>query len=328
MCYNGIMKHKRSGFTLIEIVLFLGITGLLFVGIIVGTNNSIFQQRFMDSVQNFAEFLRSIYSEVSNPQSVGDGRSDTAIYGKLIVFGQTVGLDGVEFEKSFGDSQQRIYVYDVIGDVVGTGTGNVMELLGDLNANVAVLKNRSTNKVFVVDNGLDPNFGGAGISDNNLIAEPAGIVQSYIPRWGSSIEKAYGEKGAYDKNTADNSKNLYKGAVLVVRHPDSGTINTLILNDDNNETISVNETISEANANNYNKENNVKRQIILRLLLNNYDFNIETVNFCVNPYGVDKKSNWRRDVRLVSNARNASGVEIIDMDDENNNVCRFDPHDE
>lgn len=75
------MKHKRNGFTLVEIVLFLAITSLLFVGIIAGTNNSIFQQRYNDSVQNFAEFLRRIYSEVANPQSVGDGRSDSAIYG-------------------------------------------------------------------------------------------------------------------------------------------------------------------------------------------------------------------------------------------------------
>ena len=60
LCYNEGMKHKRKGFTLIEIVLFLAITGLLFVGIIVGTNNSIGQQRFTDSVQNFAEVGTSL----------------------------------------------------------------------------------------------------------------------------------------------------------------------------------------------------------------------------------------------------------------------------
>ena len=58
------MSIKRKGFTLVEIALFLSITALLFAGIIVGTNNSIAQQRYTDAVQNFTELLRSVYPEV------------------------------------------------------------------------------------------------------------------------------------------------------------------------------------------------------------------------------------------------------------------------
>ena len=75
----------KKGFTLIEVSLFIAITGLLFVTIIVGTQNSIWQQKYNDSTQNFANFLKNIYAEVSNTQGVHGGMSDKAIYGKLIV---------------------------------------------------------------------------------------------------------------------------------------------------------------------------------------------------------------------------------------------------
>ena len=279
------MIHKRKGFTLVEIALFLAITGLLFAGIIVGTNNSIFQQRFNDTVQNYTEFLRSIYSEVSNPQSVGDGRSEVAIYGKLISFGQTVGLDGNDFDD---DRAQRIYVYDIVGDVVGTGTGTAVELLKNLNANVVFLHETD---------------------DGNVKVEPAGIVESYIPRWGASIEKA----GSREMN--DNIENIYKGTILVVRHPRSGTINTLV----SSKVLDINAKIKEANEAGSRQE---KENVISGLLTSSLDsFDTDTVDFCINPYGVDKFSDLRRDIRIVKNARNASGVEMIDMDD-SRNVCR------
>ena len=83
------MSKMRRGFTLIEVALFLAVTGLLFAGVMVGVQNSIWQQRYNDTVQNFANFLRNVYSEVSNPQSSGNGRSEElAIYGKLISFGE------------------------------------------------------------------------------------------------------------------------------------------------------------------------------------------------------------------------------------------------
>lgn len=273
------MKHKRFGFTLIEVALFLAITGLLFIGIAAGTQNSIWQQRFYDSVQNYAEFLRSIYSQVSNPQSVGDGRSEYAIYGKLVVFGESVGLDGEDVNE--GDTQQ-VFVYDVVGDVSGTGTGTAKELLKSLGANVIVATEWwEDGKVKQVS--------------------PAGIVTSYSPRWAASIE-------------VTDSNALFTGSILVVRHPRSGTINTLV----SSEIIEVNETIREANLA-YAARNTYD---ISGLLIDDLDsFESREVDFCVNPYGIGTPSELRRDIRLVSNARNASGVEIIDLDS-SENQCR------
>ena len=47
----------KLGFTAIEVTLFLGITGFILISMLIGTSHSISQQRYNDSVQNFAEFL-------------------------------------------------------------------------------------------------------------------------------------------------------------------------------------------------------------------------------------------------------------------------------
>ena len=115
---------KRKGFTLIEIALFLGVTALIFLGVAVGVNNSLFQQQYNDSTSSFLEYMRSIYSKVSNPQGFGDGASESAIYGKLVVFGESVNLKGEPITPG-----TEVFSYDVIGKTAVGGTGDLQEIL-------------------------------------------------------------------------------------------------------------------------------------------------------------------------------------------------------
>lgn len=147
----------RRGFTLVEVSLFLAITAAVFVGIAVGTQNSIFQQRYNDSVQNFAEFLRGVYSQVTNVQSDGGGRSNKAIYGKLVVFGKS-GVDNA------------IITYDVIGDIAELDGGDVLAQLRSLSIST------------LVDSKID----GA-----------AGFVGEYKPRWAAQIQTTSGWNNGY-----------------------------------------------------------------------------------------------------------------------------------
>ncbi|MBR6505866.1 prepilin-type N-terminal cleavage/methylation domain-containing protein [Candidatus Saccharibacteria bacterium] len=276
------MKHKRKGFTLIEIMLFLAITSLLFVGIIVGTNNSIAQQRFNDSVQNFAELLKSVYSEVSNPQSVGDGRSDVAIYGKLITFGERYGLDGKRIADKY---EQRIFIYDVVGRADNAGSGKVTEALKELQANVVVVTERDE-------------------LGNIMEMGPAGEVQSYVLRWGASLEKVE------QKDILNPGGNLFTGSMLIVRHPQSGTINTLF----SNTVIKVNETLNTVNEDkDFTKATDLLTSVLARTVRNG-GFGAMQIDFCINPAGAEKPSEIRRDIRLTKNNRNVSGVEIVDLD--------------
>lgn len=305
LCYNKTMSKMRRGFTLIEVALFLAVTGLLFAGVMVGVQNSIWQQRYNDTVQNFANFLRNVYSEVSNPQSPGDGRSDRAIYGKLISFGQSYGLGGGEEDK-LAAGEQKIFVYDVVGDVDASkvGTGSVTEVLKKLDANVVIGEKESDQY------------------DNWVYATPAGIVESYSPIWSSAIERTKREDDAEDYN-------LYKGSILIVRHPKSGTINTLVSDGDDDANtidgdggvIDVNNTVGTFNSGNGSMES---MAAIKSLLTDRLDtFKAKEVNFCINPYGVGESGTVRHNIRIIKNARNASGVEIIDLDrdGEDGNKC-------
>lgn len=249
------MKRNWRGFTLIEVSLFLAITAAVFVAIAVGTQNSIFQQRYNDAVQNFAEFLRTAYSQVSNVQSEGTGRTDTAIYGKLVVFGEE-------------DRNNKIVSYNVIGKIGEAEGNNILDKLSSLGANILS-------------------------SDGS----PVGIVESYTPRWASQIQTA---------NGWDDGYKIFTGALLIVRHPSSGTIYTYAMSDNNNDDSNgLYEAIE------YGSESNP-----LSGFLNADHFKKVDVDFCVNPNGADR-SNLRRDVRVVAGARNASGVEIVSDGEDN-----------
>ncbi len=284
----------RHGFTLIEVSLFLAISGMLLVGIIAGMQNSIYTQRFSDSVQNYAEFLRSIYSEVSNPQSTGDGRSDIAIYGKLVVFGETRGLSGEAINNEY---TQTIYVYDVIGNVAGAsnGTGSATSMLRTLGANV--IRATAWNEL------------GQATEVEAMSAE------SYSPRWSASVEGISMRDGQWG----------IKGSLLVVRHPRSGTISTLWSDD----VIEVNEAVSDFNAKGGLNSNHRVWSLLsseLGWLDDNGNerdlkFQAQEINFCINPYGLGSPSELRRNIRLTENARNASAVETIDQDS-SDNKCR------
>lgn len=92
---KGINKIAL-GFTIIETMLFLAIAGLIFAGLVAGTNGAIRRQRYKDSVQGFVDDLRDLYSLVENTQVLnypgtakcadgesneGRGRSNCSVYG-------------------------------------------------------------------------------------------------------------------------------------------------------------------------------------------------------------------------------------------------------
>ena len=267
------MKHKKYGFTLIEVSLFLAVTGVIFVSIIAGTQGAIWQQKYNDSVQSYANFLRDAYAQASNPQSLGAGKGKEAIYGKLISFGQEYNLKGGKVADD--NKSQEIFIYDVVADADGDKTGSIDELLVSLNISLIVEE---------------------GLGNGDTAVTLAGFTESYTPTWGAVIETTAG--------------GLYQGEILIVRHPRSGTVSTLVRNSGG--VMPINQMMKEKNYDGLNE--------ILRSALSNGEFVMAPVDFCVNPYGAGVHDGLRRDVRLVRNARNASGVEIIDLD-AGGNLC-------
>lgn len=108
-CINLAAKsrsHQKPGFTIIEVMLVLGLTGLLLVGVLSTTFSSIAAQRYNDSVRSFAEYLRTVYSEVISPETLGLGVSSRYVLGKILVFGYDYGN---------ASDNRSIYVATVVG---------------------------------------------------------------------------------------------------------------------------------------------------------------------------------------------------------------------
>lgn len=59
-------QQARQGFTIIETMLVLAITGVLIVGLLVGLGSSIGNQRYLDAVSSFKNLLQDQYSQINN----------------------------------------------------------------------------------------------------------------------------------------------------------------------------------------------------------------------------------------------------------------------
>jgi hypothetical protein len=112
---NGVSRQR--GFTVIEVTLFLGITGLLFVIALLGTGGTIRTVRFSDSGRSTAAYVQRQYDDIINglnsrlgtencvagvvgSTSQTPGTSDCLLMGRLLLFTK---------------NSDRINVYNVIG---------------------------------------------------------------------------------------------------------------------------------------------------------------------------------------------------------------------
>lgn len=60
---------SSRGFTVIELMLFVAISGALFAALMIGVNSNITQQRYRDSVLSYGSFLQNQYSDVLNTRN-------------------------------------------------------------------------------------------------------------------------------------------------------------------------------------------------------------------------------------------------------------------
>lgn len=204
---------NKAGFTIIETMLFLSITGLLIMGVLIGTGNSINTQRYRDSVTTLQAFFQQQYSDVANisndnaagnlkcygdNKTVPRGQSNCVVLGHLIT---TVKNNGIS---------DSLLVRYVLGYIPAKST----EPLDDV-------------EIFKNTNGVKPN-------GYNIIATNS-LHSTYTVEWSASLVPQ-------GLNTAQQF------SVLIVRSPSTGIIRTFL--DPNN---SVNNpqaaTLLQANQN-------------------------------------------------------------------------------
>jgi len=288
--------RQRRGFTIIEVVLFIGISGFLIVGLMVGTSATIARQRYNDSVQDLAEYFRREYSAVINPENGRDaesifdnticedeavegtdpetlgsyrGRSGCLLYGRLVVV---------------GEDPARIYSYDVIGKQLNEDEVRNASLSTTIDPLRASLK---TAEITVVARTNDP----SSACEYSTIGS-----SSYSPQWLARVEQT--EKG-----------DLANTSILIVRSPLNGSVHTLALGKalEVQDALAPPCTTGAANA--------ILSENIADPLDASKGFQLVEVDFCVGSEDVFATGGVRRNIRLARDGHNSSAVEVIEKDD-------------
>jgi hypothetical protein len=140
------------------------------------------------------------------------------------------------------------------------------------------------------------------LNDEGTGYVPVGIVEEYTPRWAARIQNL------------DNFDD-YTGSLLLLRSAQTGEIWTYA----SPEPVEVNDMIKTEYQGGELNVFQVSEEV--NLLDNNFDnsFGLQQVDFCVNPNG-SEENNVRTDVRIIRGAHDASGVEMVPFDS-NDNKC-------
>ena len=176
--------NTQSGFTFIEVMLFLAVTGLLAMGILVGSGAAINQQRYRDSVNTLKSYIQQQYSDVTSVTnsrgvnwqcnssgvitdtggSVGEprGRSNCVMLGRFITIDDT----GKQLTSS------SVSAYRISGTPVASG--DIAEL-GNYRLAVSPIDQDKT----------EINWGAQVVNQNNTAPLPLSILIVRSPLSGS-----------------------------------------------------------------------------------------------------------------------------------------------
>lgn len=288
-------ESERQGFTMLEVTLVLALTGLLLIGLLGGTAAAIQTQRYNDSVRSFAEYLRTVYSEVINPETLGlgnssnqtaiDGGGNFAIYGKVLVFGYNYGLG-----ESNEDATRSVYSATLIGDA------NVPD----------ITVSGFTNELAAVNAEL---FCGKRIDD----VERVSTVSYFEPTWQAELMEI--NDPTHEPALSVNDR--FTGTIIIARSPSSGAIHTIYttkaydLRDGCKDLAS-----SYANTDFKHDLAEFSRNPSTAAV----KFVTETIGVCVKSQNVTA-ANYR-EVRIAEDGRNTSAISILNTDEEEQGRCR------
>ena len=297
---------SRLGFTIIEVSLFLAISGLLFAGIAAGSSLNVAKQRYNTAVDDYTEFLRRLYASTKDVQNEHDkrgerrlctvrsgtgsdvnaqekvGRTECAIYGRIAVFNAETDNNDTS------EHNDKIMVYDVIGDVIDHESDRT--ILKDVTDTLSALA--AVHAEFL-----------AFEKDGSVTY--AGNATSYTPEWSSHIEN-------------ENEGEYWSGAVMIVRSPIDGSVHTYVL-DLNNSSFRIYDPIDDAKGltvitTTKDLGSSYLANYLTPSSSSDPRFKETVANFCVNSDDSYAYNGRRRNVRIKADGANSSAVELIGFD--------------
>ena len=298
--YNKDMKmvrhNEKRGFTIIEVMLVLALTGLLFIGLVAGFGGSLSRQRYKDTTQDLASQLRRLYSLVADTQvQIRDNSS--ACYGLKDAGGSIIGG-----RANANRGRSECVVYGVAASIYKDKI-EITQILGkDIKTISSAIDTTSMTDLDLLM-AADANnlVAMSGKTGANCRIQLAGDMENYTLKWGASLRKP--------------GKDVdIKATILIFRSPRNGGIRTYVWED----------VVHDASHNPLSYEEFAKGNYTCSSsagLLNSYGINSYLNNFsekelklCIVAGDGMAYGNSRRMIRIKKGGHSSSAVELVDAD--------------
>lgn len=280
-----VMKKSTlmAGFTIIEVMLALAVSGLVLAGMLLSIRGSIDQQRYSDSVDDFKDFLQKQYDDIDNmPVDLRDsallsgqckgnrGQSKCLILGRIL----KISLDS--------EGESRVEVWPVIANEDSLNN-NIEGLSGETPA----LNDQDLFTERAVKIGLKV------VSDSS--------ITTYKPAWGAQLYRHNGTRASevIGRSAVPATDAFF---VLLIRSPLSNSILTY--------AVSGEWGLADA-AGLFNESDGLIKTAVAA--------GQDRMNFCIIPAGVNPTapgytSNNRAVTLFLTGAATSSAVEVAPLD--------------
>ena len=254
----------KKGFTLLEVVLVVAISTLLFMSVTIGIGSRISSGRYETASTEIVDYLRDVYTIALNTENAREGiegaRTYCTLYGAwekgseettgkpLFVntdktaFSSNIADTDVEPGRTncaiygkaiyFGAEDGKVHVFDVVGDTVTnnkeeTGTTGVYttELKGLEGKTVLDQLETVRADIFAAIPSNISDIRYINFSSSCPIS-PAGSESTYEPNWGALFKTANFGDSASGGSTSRKNTDDFIGMVMIVRSPASGNVST------------------------------------------------------------------------------------------------------
>ena len=305
------LKQERAGYTIIEVMLTLAITGAIFVAALLGVSSTISRQRYRDVVDNTYELIRSQYDLVNRVSIEQRDKND-------VCNGITsIGISHTNQNKGRGRSACNVYGVAI---TFGLDDGKVVQTSSIIGWDLSAYKTYISEGKPV---GFDPDTEISKYTDIQLLGllGASNVYETASHSDCTVADLLTNERLHYDARiqTTEKGNKPFKATILIIRSPRDGAIHTYVYNysGDSSKSATDYSSLAKTSCSSAVKAGSAAGTAgvyILDELKNTDHFKVEELKICLESQDMLATIGKRRMIRIAADGHNSSAVELIDMD--------------
>ncbi len=314
--YNkGMAKRggarRALGFTIIEVMLSLAISGMVLVGALLGVSSTISRNRYRDVVESTAALLRNQYDLVSRIQI--DERANDDTCGDISGDSMSSFVDG---ENKGGRGRSKCSVYGV-AITLGLDNGKRMQVTNL----IGIEYNEYRKSIVEADETADPDEIINGMSEielfknlkltnvfnkDNTQCQVTGLLTDETYKWDATLETVNKDEPA-------------EYIIMIVRSPRSGAVHTFTMNHSGSTNpLDPYDYTKIPGSTCTNSQGDGIKATVSDAFANGSFTRTEDVKLCIDSADMLATYGKRRMIRIDADGHNSSAVVLTNMDDEEN----------